>query len=63
MSKGNVLRFFDAAQGVIRLAASCGLSFTAEEMETVLKELPYSAKSLPQGWGWPLARRMGLVRG
>lgn len=77
MSKENVFRFFDAVENddsmrrlladadpesVIHLAANSGFKFTAGELQTVLKELLYAAKSLPRGWGWPLARRMGLVR-
>lgn len=77
MSKENVSRFFEVSQRddavsrtlaeadvdmVIRVAAGFNLEFTKNELETVLKEMIYSAKSLPRGWGWPLARRIGLVR-
>ncbi|MEE8511080.1 MAG: Nif11-like leader peptide family natural product precursor [Acidiferrobacterales bacterium] len=76
MSKENVERFFDAVKAdhammrglaeadvdaVIRMAAGLDLEFTESELKTVLKEMLYAAKSLPRGWGWPLARRMGLV--
>ena len=76
MSKENVERFFDVVKAdhammrglaeayvdaVIRMAAGLDLEFTESELKTVLKEMLYAAKSLPRGWGWPLARRMGLV--
>ncbi len=76
MSKENVERFFDVVKAdqammrglaeadvdaVIRMAAGLDLEFTESELKTVLKEMLYAAKSLPLGWGWPLARRMGLV--
>jgi hypothetical protein len=76
MSKENVERFFDVVKAdhammrglaeadvdaVIRVAAGLDLEFTESELKTVLKEMLYAAKSLPRGWGWPLARRMGLV--
>jgi len=47
---------------VIRVAANLNLEFTKSELETALKEMIYTAKSLPRGRGWPLARRIGLVR-
>jgi hypothetical protein len=47
---------------VIRVAANLNPEFTKSELETVLKEMIYTAKSLPHGWDWPLARRIGLVR-
>ena len=77
MSKENVTKFFQVSEGddrmlrllaeadvdtVIRVAAGVNLEFTKNELETVLKEMIYTAKSLPRGWGWPLARRIGLVR-
>ena len=77
MSKENVAKFFEVSQAddsvvrtlaeadvdtVIRVAANLKLEFTESELETVLKEMIYTAKSLPRGWGWPLARRIGLVR-
>ncbi len=77
MSKENVVKFFAVSQTddsvirtlagadvdtVIRVAANLNLEFTESELETVLKEMIYTAKSLPRGWGWPLARRIGLVR-
>lgn len=77
MSKENVSKFFEVSQSddcvtqtlaeadvdmIIRVAADLNFDFTRSELETVLKEMIYSAKSLPRGWGWPLARRIGLVR-
>jgi hypothetical protein len=77
MSKENVAKFFEVSQtddsmvrilaeadveAVIGMAANLNLEFTKSELETVLKEMIYTAKSLPRGWGWPLARRIGLVR-
>jgi hypothetical protein len=77
VSKENVEKFFEVSQAddsvirtlaaadvdtVIRMAATLNLEFSKSELETVLKEMIYTAKSLPRGWGWPLARRIGLVR-
>ena len=76
MGKENVERFFDVVKAdhammrglaeadvhaVIRMAAGLDLEFTESELKTVLKEMLYAAKSPPREWGWPLARRMGLV--
>lgn len=77
MSKENVSKFFQQVRDdepairslagaevetVIRMAKDLGLDFTEAELRTTLKEMLYSATSLPRGWGWELARRMGLVR-
>ena len=77
MSKENVTRFFasqndrngasdrlsnDPAPGdVIDFAEELGFEFSEAELNSVMVELIYGAHSLPQTWGWPLARNLGLV--
>ena len=79
MSKEDVARFFDQAVGasvddrpspvdpmaseVIAHAGSLGFAFTEAELGSHMKELIYTARSLPEVWGWPLARTLGLARG
>ncbi len=77
MSKENVSKFFDLTESdatiaeeiadgdpaaVIRVAAQHGYEFDEVTLRSVLKEIIYGARRLPHGFGWPLARRMGLVR-
>ena len=77
VSRENVTKFFDLAESdqaiagelsdadpatVIRVAARHGLEFDEATMRSVLKEIIYAARRLPHGFGWSLARRMGLVR-
>ena len=77
MSKENVTAFFaswnngeDASDrlssdptpaNVIRHAKELGFEFSEADLRSVMKELIYGARSLPQGWGWPLARNLGLI--
>ena len=77
MSRENVSKFFDLAEGnellvrelsdadaqtVIRIAARHELEFDEADLRSALKEIIYAARRLPHGFGWPLARKMGLVR-
>ena len=77
MSRENVSKFFNLADGnellirelsdadpqtVIRIAARHELEFDEADLRSALKEIIYAARRLPHGFGWPLARRMGLVR-
>ena len=77
MSRENVSKFFDLAEGneqlvdelrdadaqaVIRIAARHELEFDEADLRSTLKEIIYAARRLPHGFGWPLARKMGLVR-
>jgi len=77
VSRENVTKFFDLAESdqaiteeladadasaVIEIAARHGLEFDEATMRSVLKEIIYAARRLPHGFGWSLARRMGLVR-
>ena len=78
MSKEDVSRFFDQVSrpkdgepaalieptpgDVIAHAASLGYRFTESELRSHMKELIYTARSLPKVWGWPLARELGLAR-
>jgi len=77
MSRENVAAFFAAsargatadeplpgeptADAVIRQAGAMGLPFSEAELRSHMKELIYGAHSLPKGWGWPLARALGLT--
>ena len=77
MSKENVTGFFaswrdgDGAadrlssdptpDNVIRYAKESGFEFSEADLRSVMKELIYGAHSLPQDWGWPLARNLGLI--
>ena len=76
MSKENVAGFFTslndgnvigmssdpAPAEVIGYARQLGFEFSRGELQSVMKELIFTAQSLPQGWGWNLARRLDLVR-
>lgn len=77
VSRENVSKFFDLAEGneqlvdelrdadaqaVIRIAARHELEFDEADLRSTLKEIIYAARRLPHGFGWPLARKMGLVR-
>ena len=50
------------ANEVIVHADALGFAFTENELRSHMKELLYSARSLPKVWGWPLARTLGLAR-
>ncbi len=50
------------ASTVVEVAARHGLEFDEATMRSVLKEIIYAARRLPHGFGWSLARQMGLVR-
>ena len=39
-----------------------GLEFTEADLGAVLKQRLFAAQSLPQGWGWSVARKLGVVR-
>lgn len=39
-----------------------GLDFTEVDLGSVLKQRLFAAQSLPHGWGWSVARKLGLVR-
>lgn len=78
MSKEDVAMFFDRVAGardddgpllvdptpseIITHADALGFAFTEAELRSHMKELIYSARSLPKVWGWPLARTLGLAR-
>lgn len=78
MSKENVARFFDRVAGapvdggpppaeptareIIAYADRLGFAFSEAELRSHMKELIYTARSLPEVWGWPLARTLGLAR-
>ncbi len=76
MSKENVAGFFTslvdgteaalpddpAAAEVIETARQKGFEFSEAELHSVMKEMIHTAQSLPGGWGWKLARSLGLVR-
>ena len=76
MSKENVAGFFTSLNDgdedgmssdptpaeVIGYAQQRGFEFSKGELHSVMKELIYTAQSLPRGWGWKLARNLDLVR-
>jgi hypothetical protein len=76
VSKENVAGFFTsltgageagladdpAAADVIGYASQQGFEFSEEDLHSVMKEMIHTAQSLPGGWGWKLARTLGLVR-
>jgi len=76
MSKENVTGFFASlADGnepamtdaptvieVVGHARQRGFEFSEEELLSVMKEMIWTAQSLPGGWGWEFARSQGLVR-
>ena len=75
MSKENVAGFFTslidggkaglsndpAPAEVVGYARQRGFEFSEGELHSVMKEMLHTAKSLPGGWGWKLARSLGLV--
>ena len=76
MSKENVAGFFKslidgdesgisidpAPAEVIGYARQKGFEFSEGELHSVMKEMIFTAQSLPKGWGWKLARNLDLVR-
>ncbi|NQU62178.1 MAG: hypothetical protein HQ512_13690 [Rhodospirillales bacterium] len=76
MSKENVTGFFasltDGGEAglsndptpveVIGQAQQRGFEFSEGELLSVMKEMIWTAQSLPMGWGWKFARNHGLVR-
>jgi hypothetical protein len=76
MSKESVAGFFESLSGdsesglsidptaaeVIGLAQQKGFEFSESELQSVMKEMIFTAQSLPGGWGWKLARTLDLVR-
>ncbi|MBM3733607.1 MAG: hypothetical protein FJW24_09135 [Acidimicrobiia bacterium] len=77
MSKENAAAFIrrleagDGAEGVppdptpsdiVTRGRNLGFEFTEADLGSVLRERLFAAQSLPLGWGWPVARKLGLVR-
>ena len=76
MSKENVASFFESLKNrvdsanfknpipaeIIKYAKKRGFEFSEEELKSVMKELIFTAQSLPDDWGWDLARSLDLVR-
>ena len=76
MSKENVAGFFTSLKDgdeaglasdpapaeVIGCAQQRRFEFSKDELHSVLKEMIFTAQSLPRGWGWKLARNLDLVR-
>ncbi len=75
MSKQNVTGFFASLAGngedglsddpvvaeVISRAKENGFEFSEAELHSAMKEMIFTAQSLPRNWGWSLARSLGLV--
>lgn len=51
-----------APADVVARGRALGLEFTEADLGSVLKQRLFKAQSLPRGWGWPVARKLGLVR-
>ena len=47
---------------IIAHASSAGFSFSAEDLKQALNTRICDAESFPRPWGWPLARKLGLLR-
>lgn len=47
---------------VVGYAQQKGFRFSEDELLSVMKEMIWTAQSLPTGWGWKFARSHGLVR-
>jgi len=47
---------------VVAFAEAQGLSFSEADLRSALNTRICNAESLPRPWGWPLARKLGLVR-
>ena len=77
MSKDNVIAYigyFETQESMEKLflddpdpltivahASSAGFSFSEEDLKQALNARICNAESLPRPWGWPLARKFGLV--
>jgi hypothetical protein len=77
MSKENAAAFIqsleagDGAEGfppdptpsdIVTRGRALGFEFTEADLGSVLRQRLFAAQSLPLGWGWPVARQLGLVR-
>lgn len=47
---------------IVERGRALGLEFTEADLGAVLKQRLFAAQSLPPGWGWSVARKLGLVR-
>lgn len=47
---------------IVARGRALGLDFTEADLGRVLKARLFAAQSLPTGWGWSVARKLGLVR-
>ena len=47
---------------VVGYAQQKGFKFSEDDLLSVMKEMIWTAQSLPTGWGWKFARSHGLVR-
>ena len=47
---------------IVARGRALGFEFGEADLGAVLKWRLFAAQSLPQGWGWPVARKLGLVR-
>jgi hypothetical protein len=47
---------------IVARGRALGLEFTEADLGAVLKQSLFAAQSLPRDWGWPVARKLGLVR-
>ena len=47
---------------VVALAIEEGFTISEADIRSALNHMILNAYSLPRPWGWPLARKLGLVR-
>lgn len=51
-----------APSDVVARGRAAGFEFTEADLGSALKQRLFTAQSLPRNWGWPIARKLGLVR-
>jgi len=47
---------------VVAHADGLGFAFSEDDLKSALNTRICNAESLPRPWGWPVARKFGLVR-
>ena len=50
------------SEDLIALGKQQGIDFTEPDLAAFLRLRIANAESLPRPWGWPVARRLGIVR-
>ena len=47
---------------LIEVSSDSGYQFSEDNFRSTLNDMIFRAESLPYPWGWPVARKLGLVR-